>query len=157
MKFLITKDLGYSKLLSFLIMAVVLSILVYLGLDIVLHGYVIGSDLHAILSTLYGNAETFEEPVLIDSLLMQVHIDLFMTIFALLILASIYIRLYAKETIRTWVLHLLFSTGIAAPIFLLLAYFFSKPFVYAWIVTFLLWHFLAAVLSLMILKKLYIK
>ncbi|HIQ26898.1 MAG TPA: hypothetical protein EYH42_00180 [Sulfurovum sp.] len=157
MKFLISKDLGYNKLLSFLMIAVVMSILMYLVLDAVLHGYVIGFDLHSIDSTLYGNTETFEEPVLIDSLLMQVHIDLFMTIFSLLTLASIYIRLYKKEKANRWLLHVLFGTGIAAPTFLLAAYFFSKPFMYAWLVTFLLWHLLAVMLSVIILKKLYTK
>ena len=62
MKFLVTKDLAHSQLLAYLIGAVLTAILLYLGLDVVLHGYVIGSDLSAIHNTLFGNVETFEEP-----------------------------------------------------------------------------------------------
>ena len=88
--------------------AVVMALLLYLAMDVALHAYVIGSDISGIRSTLFGNAETFEEPILIDSLLLQVHIDLFMTLFALLILSSIYIRLYAKTSLMKVVLHTLF-------------------------------------------------
>jgi len=154
MKFLVTKDLAHSQLLAYLIGAVLVAMLLYLGLDVVLHGYVIGSDLGEIQSTLFGNAETFEEPILIDSLLLQVHIDLFMTVFALLILSSVYIRLHNKTATMKWVLHLLFILGLLAPLSLLLAYFWSETFVIVWVVTFLLWHLLAIVVSLSIFSRL---
>ena len=154
MKFLVTKDLAHSQLLAYLMGGVLVAILLYLGLDVVLHGYVIGSDMAAIQSTLFGNAETFEEPILIDSLLLQVHIDLFMTIFVLLILSSIYIRLHDKTTRMKWVLHTLFITGLLAPLSLLFAYLWSETFVMVWIVTFLLWHLLAFVVILSIFPRL---
>ena len=154
MKFLVTKDLAHSQLLAYLMAAVVLAILLYLGLDVVLHGYVIGSDMTAVHSTLFGNAETFEEPILIDSLLLQVHIDLFMTIFVLLILSSVYIRLHNKTTAMKWVLHALFILGLLAPLSLLLAYFWSEVFVMVWAVTFLLWHLLALLVALSIFPRL---
>ncbi|HHO65378.1 MAG TPA: hypothetical protein ENJ71_02530 [Epsilonproteobacteria bacterium] len=154
MKFLVTKDLAHSQLLAYLIGAVLTAILLYLGLDVVLHGYVIGSDMTAIRSTLFGNSETFEEPILIDSLLLQVHIDLFITIFVLLILSSIYIRVHNKTTAMKWVLHALFILGLLAPLSLLLAYFWSEDFVMVWVVTFLLWHLLAVGISLSIFPRL---
>jgi len=154
MKFLVTKDLAHSQLLAYLIGAVLVAMLLYLGLDLVLHGYVIGSDLAAIQTTLFGNMETFEEPILIDSLLLQVHIDLFMTIFVLLILSSIYIRLHDKTTRMKWVLHTLFITGLLSPLSLLFAYFWSETFVMVWVVTFLLWHLLAFVVALSIFPRL---
>ena len=157
MKFLVTKDLSHSRLLAYLMGAVVLAILIYLVLDVVLHGYVIGWDMQAIHSTLFGNLETFEEPILIDSLLLQVHVDLFMTLFSILILSSIYIRLYARTSTMKVVLHALFLFGMAAPIFLLLAYFWSVWFIYLWLGSFLLWHSMAIMLSLMILKRLNFK
>ncbi|MBT8348128.1 MAG: hypothetical protein HKP62_01610, partial [Sulfurovum sp.] len=94
MKFLVTKDLAHSTLLRYLMGSVVFATLLYLGIDTILHAYVIGLDMNSISVTLLGDAENFVEPILIDSLLLQVHIDLFMTLFALLILSSIYIRLY---------------------------------------------------------------
>ena len=134
--------------------SVVFAILIYLVLDVILHSYVIGMDLISINNTLFGNVETFEEPILIDSLLLQVHIDLFMTLFALLILSSIYIRLYKKTSLMKVTVHTLFIFGITAPIFLLLAYFWSETFVYLWLVSFALWHMMAFVLSLMIFRRL---
>jgi len=134
--------------------SVVFAILIYLVLDVILHSYVIGMDLISINNTLFGNVETFEEPILIDSLLLQVHIDLFMTLFALLILSSIYIRLYKKTSLMKVTVHTLFIFGIMAPIFLLLAYFWSETFVYLWLVSFALWHMMAFVLSLMIFRRL---
>ncbi len=94
MKFLLSKDLEYSRLLTNLMVGVSAALFFYLGLDILLHAYILGADINAILNTLYGNIEEFIEPVLFDTLLLQVHIDLFMSLFTIMIIASIYIRLY---------------------------------------------------------------
>ncbi len=157
MKFLVTKDLAHSRLLAYLMGSVVFAIVLYLVMDMVLHSYVIGSDIAGIHSTLYGNAETFEEPILIDSLLLQVHIDLFMTMFALLILTSVYIRLHEKTKMLRVTVHTLLLLGITSPISLLLAYFGPEVFVYLWEVTFFVWHTLAFVVSFMIFRRLNFK
>ncbi len=157
MKFLVTKDLAHSTLLTYLMGSVVFAILLYLGFDTVLHAYVIGLDMQSVSVTLFGDVENFVEPILIDSLLLQVHIDLFMTLFALLILSSIYIRLYSDKAMTKWVVHLLFSLGILAPVVLLLAYFVSASFTAIWLISFVFWHILAAMIALIILKKLLFK
>ncbi len=157
MKFLVTKDLAHSTLLSYLMGSVVFAILLYLGFDIVIHAYVIGLDMQSASVTLFGDVENFVEPILIDSLLLQVHIDLFMTLFALLILSSIYIRLYSEKVMTKWVVHLLFLTGMLAPISLILAYFVSASLTVMWLISFVMWHLLASIVSLMILKKLLFK
>jgi len=157
MKFLVTKDLAHSTLLNYLMVGVAVAILLYLGLDTVLHAYVIGLDIESVSMTLFGDVENFVEPILIDSLLLQVHIDLFMTLFALLILASIYIRLYTDKAMTKWMVHLLFILGMLAPASLLLAYFVSASFVSIWLISFMLWHLLACIAAIMILKKLLFK
>ncbi|GIU00752.1 hypothetical protein TSL6_12580 [Sulfurovum sp. TSL6] len=157
MKFLVTKDLAHSTLLSYLMGSVVFAILFYLGFDIVLHAYVIGLDMHSISVTLFGDAENFVEPVLIDSLLLQVHIDLFMTLFAIVILSSIYIRLYSSKGMTKWVVHLLFILGMLAPLALLVAYFVSAYFTAVWLISFVLWHILASIVAVITLKKLLFK
>ena len=157
MKFLVTKDLAHSRLLAYLMAAVMFAIILYLVMDVVLHSYVIGLDIPSIHNTLLGNEETFEEPILIDSLLLQVHIDLFMTVFALLILSAIYIRLYEKTSLMKVTLHALFLLGFLAPLFLLVAYLWAPLFAYAWLVSFILWHGMAIVLGLMIFKRLNFK
>ena len=157
MKFLVTKDLAHSTLLSYLMGSVVFAILLYLGLDTVLHAYIIGLDMHSVSVTLFGDAENFVEPILIDSLLLQVHIDLFMTLFALLILSSIFIRLYSDKVMTKWIVHLLFIMGMLAPATLLLTYLISASFTAIWLISFILWHVLAFIVALMILKKLWFK
>ena len=157
MKFLVTKDLDHSTLLSYLMGSVAGMILLYLVFDTVLHAYVIGLDTHTISVTLFGDVENFVEPILIDSLLLQVHIDLFTTLFAVMILASIYIRLYSEKSMSKWIVHFLFVLGMLAPITLLLAYFVSESFTLIWLAVFLLWHLLGSVVAMMILKKLLFK
>ena len=157
MKFLVTKDLAHSTLLTNLMSAVVFMLLLYIGFDTVLHAYVIGLDMHSVSITLFGDAENFIEPVLIDSLLLQVHIDLFMTLFALLILSSIYIRLYSSKAMTKWIIHIVFILGMLAPITLILAYYVSSLFISIWLISFILWHLMASVVAIMILKRLLFK
>lgn len=157
MKFLVTKDLAHSTLLTYLMSAVVFAILFYIGLDVVLHAYVIGLDMASMRATLFGDEVNFVEPILLDSLLLQVHIDLFMTLFALLILSSIYIRLYSKKVLTKWTVHLLFVFGLLAPVTLLLAYLAAPSLAIVWLMTFIVWHLLAVFVGIMILKKLLFK
>lgn len=154
MRFLLTKDLAHSTLLTTLMSAVVFAILLYIGLDIVLHAYVIGLDISSIETTLFGDETNFMEPILLDSLLLQVHIDLFMTLFAILILSSIYIRLYSNKKMTKWTVHLLFIFGMLAPVMLLFSYFVSPSLTIIWLCCFAVWHFLALYVSIMSLKKL---
>ena len=157
MKFLVTKDLQHSTLLGNLMVGVSVALFFYLGLDVVLHGYLLGTNLTEINTTLYGNVEEFVEPILIDSLLLQVHSDLFMSLFGIMIIASIYIRLFSgKKSTKSFV-HLLFILGLLSPIMLLIAYFSSVVFVYLWVASFLLWHLLGMGMALAIIKKLLFK
>jgi len=157
MKFLVTKDLQHSTLLGNLMVGVSVALFFYLGLDVVLHGYLLGTNLTEINTTLYGNVEEFVVPILIDSLLLQVHSDLFISLFGIMIIASIYIRLFSgKKSTKSFV-HLLFILGLLSPIMLLIAYFSSVVFVYLWVASFLLWHLLGMGMALAIIKKLLFK
>ena len=157
MKFLVTKDLAHSSLLGNLMAGVTVAIFFYFVLDIVLHAYVIGLDITSTSTTLFGNTEEFIEPVLIDTLLLQVHIDLFMSLFAIMIVASIYIRLNSTKVLTKWLVHTLFILGLLAPLLLMVAYFTNVIFVYLWLGSFILGHFLGMLLSLMIIKRLLFK
>ena len=157
MKFLLSKDLEYSRLLTNLMVGVSAALFFYLGLDILLHAYILGADINAILDTLYGNTEAFIEPVLFDTLLLQVHIDLFMSLFTIMIIASIYIRLYHSHKHTKLLAHIVFILGLAAPVFLVIAYYTSVFFVYVWLFTFLLGHLLVMGLALLIMKRLLFK
>lgn len=157
MKFLVTKDLQHSRLLAHLMTGVSVALLFYLGLDVVLHGYLLGTDITEVSTTLYGNTEEFVEPILLDSLLLQVHIDLFMSLFSIMIIASMYIRLFSAKPSTKRLVHALFTFGLAAPLALLIAYFTSVGFVYSWAVSFLFAHLLGMGMALAIIKKLLFK
>lgn len=157
MKFLVTKELHTSPLLASLITGVSLALFLYLTVDILLHAYVIGVDIDAITSTLYGNEEIFVEPILLDSLLLQVHIDFFMSLLSIMVLASIYIRLYSTRLSTKWLVHTVFILGLLSPIMLMVAFFTSVAFVYIWIGSFLMGHILAMFMTLAIIKKVWFK
>ncbi len=154
MKFLVTKDLDHSKFFAYLIGSVVCSISFYLLFDMFLHFYTIGLSIEEIKTTLFGNEEIFQEPILLDSLLLQIHIDFFMTLVSLLILSSILIRLYYASSFIKVMVHTLFLSGILAPVSLLLAYSWHEIFVYIWLISFLLWHTIGMFATFMVLVKL---
>jgi predicted neutral ceramidase superfamily lipid hydrolase len=154
MKFLIKKDIEYSRLFKSLIVSVISTLFIYLLLDIALHYFVIGIDISSISNTLYGNEAHFTEAILLDSLLLQVHIDLFMNIITLMILSSVYIRYFSNNPSTKVLIHILLLSGILAPISLLIAYFSSVIFIYLWLVCFALAHIIALFMSLAIIKRL---
>ncbi|RUM70430.1 MAG: hypothetical protein DSZ09_04430 [Sulfurovum sp.] len=157
MKFLVTKDLAHSTLLAKLMLGVCIALFFYLGLDSVLHAYILGDNLSEITNTLYGNVDAFIEPILIDTLLLQVHMDLFMALLSIMILSSIYIRLFREKKSTKLLVHLVFIFGLFAPVFLLIAYFTSLWAVYVWLVNFFFWHLIGLGMLLAIIKKLLFK
>jgi len=157
MKFLLNKDLEYTSLLRNLMAGVVFALFFYFILDVVLHAYVLGLDVTTLSTTLFGNPDEFIEPILLDTLLLQVHIDLFMSLFSIMIVASIYIRLHSKKVMTKWLVHALFILGLLTPIFLMVAYFTNVWFITIWLVTFIVGHLLAMWMSLLILKRLILK
>jgi len=157
MKFLLNKDLEYSTLIKNLMAGVIFALFFFFFLDIGLHAYVLGLDVSTLSTTLFGNPDEFIEPILIDTLLLQVHIDLFTALFSLMIVASIYIRFHSQKVMTKWLVHALFLLGLLAPVLLMIAYFTNVWFATIWLVTFILGHLLAMWMSLLILKRLLFK
>ncbi|MDQ7084037.1 MAG: hypothetical protein Q9M36_03505 [Sulfurovum sp.] len=151
MKFLVSKDTKPSPLLKMLMAGVTLAILFYLLLDILLHGYLLGDTISNIQATLFGDESQFIEPILLETLLLQVHIDWFMTLFTVMILSSIYIRFYAMHKSTPYFVHLLLLTSLLSPLLLLLAFFTVEWLVLLWISCFFLWHGLALLMAILIL------
>ena len=143
MRFLITKDLAHSRLIIRLMTGVSVAIILYLLLDILLHAYMPGLVPDVLMHTLYGDSANFEEPVLFDTLLQGVHTDLFMTLVTLMILSSVYIRLFGEQPKSKFLVHLLFIAGMLAPLSLVAAYFWGSFFAYGWLVLFGVWHAVA--------------
>ena len=155
MKFFVTKNLKETSLLRYLMLFVTVFILLFLVTNIALHHIQIGLTLEKLTSTLYGNEERFEEPILLGSLLLQVHIDWFFSMLIVLTLLAVYIRLYEKDkTIKVWI-HLFSFLGIFSPLLLLLSFFIeSKIMLIGWISIFSLWHGIGFYLGLKSIIKL---
>ena len=146
-----SKEFDKNPLLKKLILFLVLSLLLYLGFDVLLHHHQIGLTLNMATDTILGNEEEFLDSILFNSLLERVHADTLSAIITLMLLAVILIRL--NPTSKQKAIHLSFITAILSQITLLLAP--SMPlFITIWIMFFLLWHLLAFLMGLIIIWKL---
>lgn len=152
MKFLKkNKEFDKNPLLKKLILFLVFTLLLFLGLDVLLHHHQIGLTLETATDTILGNEEEFLDPILFDSLLERVHADILSAMIVLMLLATILIRLSSQSKQR--LVHLSFLTAIFTQVALLLAP--SLPlFIVLWITLFLLWHFIAFVMGLRIIWEL---
>ena len=106
-----SKAFDKNPLLQKLILFLVLSLLLFLGFDVLLHHHQIGLTLNAATNTILGNEEEFLDPILFDSLLERVHADILSAMISLMLLAVILIRLNPIS----------FSTAILSQVALLLA------------------------------------
>ena len=145
------KEFDKNPLLKKLILFLVFILILFLGLDMLVHHHQIGLTLTTATHTILGNEEEFLEPILFDTLLERVHADILSAMITLMLLATILIRLNFKSKQR--LVHLSFLTAIFSQIALLLAP--SLPlFIALWLVLFLLWHLLAFVMGISIFWKL---
>ncbi len=148
MKFLSTKELKENSALKTLIYTLLCFFILFLILDLLLRHLNIGLTYTVALATIRGDEEAFIEPILLESLLLIAHMDLFFSMILLLILTSIQIRLSSKKRVSKTLIHALSITALMAPIALLLAYFTGLYLVIIWIVLFITWHILAILVSL---------
>lgn len=145
------KELESNPLLTRLILFLVLSLLIFLGLDVLLHHHQIGLTLQAATSNILGNEEEFLDPILFDTLLEHVHSDTLSAMLTLMLLTTVHIRLTPKK--KQTLIHLTFLSAILTQVTLLLSTTFSI-FITLWIGLFLLWHFLALWLGIRIMWRL---
>ncbi len=152
MKFLAkSKEFDKNPLLKKLIIFLVLSLLLYLGLDVLLHHHQIGLTLTTATDTILGNEDEFLDPILFDTILECVHSDILSAMITLMLLSTILIRLNTQSKQR--LVHLSFITAIFSQVALLLASSLSL-FIGLWILLFLFWHLLAFIMGFSIIWKL---
>ncbi len=148
MKFLTTKELNENRLLQYLIAGLLIFFVLFLISDVALHHLQIGLTFKEACSLILGNEEEFIEPILLETLLLTVHIDLFFSMLLLLCLSAISIRVFKRGNPTFWFLNALYISAMLAPLLLISSYFLGEMVVMAWIVVFALWHILALFLSL---------
>ncbi len=145
------EGLKKTPLLRQLILFLVISLLLYLGLDILLHHEQIGLNLTQVTNTILGNEEEFLDPILFDSLLERSHFNILSSMITLMLLAVILIHLQPKQ--KSFILHFSFATAILSHVVLLLTLT-SHLFIGLWIGLFILWHLLAFFMGFQILWSL---
>lgn len=148
-----SKELNKNPLLKYLILFLVLTLLIYLGLDILLHQQQIGLTLTTAHNTILGNEEEFLDPILFDTLLERTHFNIFSSMLTLMLLALILIRLNPKPKQQQIIIHVAFITSILSHVTLLLTYVHAF-FIMLWIGLFLVWHLLGLIMSISIIWKL---
>ena len=152
MKFLDKRDeLQKNPLLVKLILFFTLSILLYLGADVLLHHHQIGLTLSTAKDCILGNEEEFLDPILFDSLLERTHFNILSSMMTLMTLTVILIRLEPKS--KQILIHLTFLSAIFSHVVLLLTPT-SEFFIVIWIGLFIFWHVLALFMGLKIMWKL---
>ncbi len=148
MKFLTTKELNENEFLKYLIAGLLLFFVLFLISDVALHHLQIGLNFKEACSLILGNEEEFIEPILLETLLLTVHIDLFFSMLLLLCLTAISIRVFKRANPTFWFLNALYISAMLAPLLLISSYFLGEIVVMTWIVVFIIWHVLALFLSL---------
>jgi hypothetical protein len=146
------KELESNPLLKLLMLFLVLTLMLFLLSDILLHHYQIGLNLPQATETLMGNEENFTDPILFDSLLERVHIDILTSMISIMLVSVILIRLNPKA--NEYSIHLAFTTAIFTQIALLLA-FYNAIFISIWITLFILWHLTLFYMSIITVWRLY--
>ncbi|CAA6800618.1 MAG: Unknown protein [uncultured Sulfurovum sp.] len=145
-----SRELHKNPLLKKLILFLVLTLLLYLGVDIFLHQHQIGLTLSTATNNILGNEEEFLDPILFDTLLERTHANILSSMITLMLLALILIRLNPKST--PYLIHFAFISSILSHVLLLLTS--NTLFIALWIGFFMLWHVFAFVMGLIIIWRL---
>lgn len=146
-----SKEFDKNPLLKKLILFLVMALLLFLGLDLLVHHNQIGLTLATAQDTILGNEEAFLDPILFDTILERVHSDILSAMISLMLLTTILVRLNPKSKQR--LVQLSFTTAILSQVALLLAPKLAL-FISLWIMLFILWHLLAFIMGSSIIWKL---
>lgn len=155
MKFTLVKELRDDALMRPLLAGLLLFMLAFLPSELLLEAERTGVTPETAAVTLYGDAENFMDPLPAETLLEQLHAKLFFTMFTLLTLGAVYIRLMGPGRFKTVPLHLTLLAALAEPPLLLLAYYRGEAYLLPWLGAFWLWHAGAFVLALVSLGLLF--
>lgn len=156
MKFTLVKELRDDALMRPLLAGLLLFALAFLPSELLLEAERTGVTPETAALTLYGDEANFMDPLPAETLLEQLHAKLFFTMFTLLTLGAVYIRLIGTGRFKMAPLHLTLIAALAEPVLLLLAYCRGEAFLLPWLGAFWLWHLgaiLLAFVSLLLLLK----
>ena len=148
-----SKELENNPLLKSLMAFLLVTLILYLALDILLHHEQIGLTLSQATNTIMGNEEEFLEPILLDTILEHIHFDTLSSLLSLMMIAVILIRLKPKNQ-KQYCIHFAFMSAILSQVALIFS-FYHQGFIAIWIGLFLTWHIVAVIMGINSLWKLF--
>lgn len=148
MRFTLVKSLHDDRLMRPLLTGLLLFASLFLIADIFLKRDHIGLNLVTLCATLYGDEETFTEPVSEHFMLELLHSDIFFMMMTLLTLSAVYARLCPIKRIAIVVINAAMLAAIADVVLLALAYYRGEAYLLPWLSAFWVWHIAALFMAL---------
>lgn len=130
MKFLFSRDLRDQPHIRLALIFFVFSLLCFWGLNWPYEASSFGLTPSGIALKILGNAEAFAPPMALDSLLLSIHIHLFLYTISLLTVASIYFRLPISPNTQILMISFAYSMVLMNMLGLVLVRFVSSHFVW---------------------------
>ncbi|MEA3521678.1 MAG: hypothetical protein U9R50_01750 [Campylobacterota bacterium] len=155
MKFTLLKDLRRDPLMRPVLTGFLLFLMLFITSDLAQKREQIGLHVSSASGVIYGDEESYIDPISTVSLLEILHSDLFMVMMTLLTLSAIYIRLSPYEKLTKILLHAVMLSAILSFILLLMAHYFQSIFLILWLISLWSWHILAFCMSVESLYRLY--
>ncbi len=143
MRFTLIKDLKQDKMMKPILSGLLIFTILFLLADMLTKHYTFGILAPDIHFTLYGNEEEYLDPISKASFLEYWHIEIFFIMLVLLSLSAVFIRLCQNNIKNMIILNTVLIAALSSLIFLVLAYFVSDIFIYAYSISLILWHVLA--------------
>jgi len=148
LRFTLIKNVKRDKAMKPILNALLLFILLYIPFDIFVKSHTIGISTVTLISTLYGNADEFIDPINQSVFLEFIHMQIFFLMMILLTLSAIYIRLLSHKSNTLLAINLLMGFAFVTPLTLFLSYFYTNEFVKIYLFSFFAWHLIALFITL---------
>ena len=155
MRFTLLKDLKKDKSMRPILSGLLIFTFFYLLSDIVVKYFNFGIFPQEISLTLFGDEEQFLDPLTSSGFLEFWHVEIFFIMMILLTLSAVFVRLTKHNTFKVIVLNIVMLSALFSLIALLVAFFISPVFVFAYSFLFLSWHIVALYMIVYSLWKLY--
>ncbi|WP_229855076.1 hypothetical protein [Candidatus Sulfurimonas marisnigri] len=141
MKFTLINNIEKDSAMSLILKGFLIFIFLYLIADVLVMKSSFGISIETINTTLFGNEETYADPLTESAFLEFWHTQIFFIMMVLLTLNAIFIRV-AKRS-RVILTNMLMISAISSLISLALAFYMSNIFVNIYLFTFSTWHAVA--------------
>ena len=140
MQFTIVKNLKKDTAMSNILKGLLVSISLYLIVDLFVKYFSIGLTIDALTISLFGSEEEFVEPMSQALFLEFWHVEIFFIMMILLTLSAIYIRVVNHVKNYKIILNIVMLSALLSLTALPITYYLSTSFIYLYIFGYFIWH-----------------